>query len=107
MTDQPTLTTDPLADAIYWDAHNAEAARFFVQVARDDMANGVQPSADFCGHMVRRSGLLTRERKGGPVFNDHLTSQLARLYKDRFGIPFQTRDSWAERGGKPKGGEAA
>ena len=37
MSDQLTLTTDPLADAIYWDAHNPEAARYFVQVARDDM----------------------------------------------------------------------
>ena len=52
--------------------------------------------------MVRRSGLLTRQSPGGLVFNDHLTSQLARLYKQRFGIPFHTRDSWAERGGKPK-----
>jgi hypothetical protein len=97
MTDQLTLTVDPLADAVYWDAHNPEAARYFVQVAKDDVARGIQPSSDFCGHMVRRSGLLTRKRAGGPVFNDHLTSQLARLYKKRFGIPFQTRESWAEK----------
>ena len=87
---------DPLSAAIWWRDHNPEAAAYFVQVAREDMANHVQPSSDFCGHMVRRSGLLTR-KGSGPVFNDHLTSALARLFKRELGIPFQTREAAADR----------
>lgn len=105
MTAQLALTVDPLADAVYWDAHNPEAARLYVQTALDDVAAGRTPSSDFCAHIVRRSGLLSREGKPS-VMNDGLTSQLARLYKQRFGIPFNTRDSWAERGGKPRCGRA-
>lgn len=102
MTEQLTLTVDPLADAIAWRDEHPEAFAYFLQVARDDMARGFPPSADFCGHMVRRSGLLTRKAGSPVVFNDHLTSSLARLLKREHGIPFQTRDSWHERGGKPK-----
>jgi len=90
------LTLDPLADAIYWREHNPEAADYFIDVALRDMRNGVQPSSDFCGHMVRRSGLLTR-KGSGPVFNDHFTSNLARLYKRELGIPFKTREAAADR----------
>ena len=100
MTDQLTLGVDALADAVYWDAHNPEAARLYVQNAKDDVAAGRVPSSDYCAHIVRRSGLLSRDGKP-VVMNDALTSQLARLYKQRFGIPFATRESWAERGGKP------
>lgn len=101
MTEQLTLGVDPLADAIAWDAHNPDAARLYVRTAKDDVAAGRVPSSDYCAHIVRRSGLLSRNGKP-VVMNDGLTSQLARLYKKRFGIPFATRDSWAERGGKPK-----
>ena len=31
-----------------------------------------------------------------------MTSVIARLLKRDYGIPFRTRDSWFERGGKPK-----
>ena len=98
MSDQLTLTIDPLQDAIWWRDHNPEAADYYVEIARRDVRNGIQPSSDFCGHMVRRSGLLTR-RGSGPVFNDHLTSALARLFKRELGIPFNTREAAADRMG--------
>jgi len=102
MTEQLTMTgIDPLADAIAWREKNPEAFEYFLAVARDDMAEGYQPSADFCGHMVRRSGLLTREKGSPVVFNDHLTSSLARLCKRDYGIPFRMREAWADKGGKP------
>lgn len=95
---QLPLTLDPLADATAWRDANPEAFAYFVAVAYDDMERGFHPSADFCGHMVRRSGLLTREKGAAVVFNDHLTSSLARLCKRDYGIPFATRaasvDGW-------------
>lgn len=106
MTDQLTLTVDPLTEAKNWREAHPEAFAYFLQVARDDVARGFPPSADFCGHMVRRSGLLTREKHSPVVFNDHLTSALARLCKRDYDIPFQTRESWFEKGGKPKEGAA-
>ena len=98
MTDQLALTVDPLADAIAWRDRNPEAFAFFLRVAQLDVQRGIQPSADYCGHRVRRSGLLDR-RPGEPVvFNDHLTSSLARLCKRDHGVPFQLRkaksDGW-------------
>lgn len=104
MTEQLELVgVDPLQDAIAWRERNPEAFQLFLDVARQDIADGFHPSADYCGHRVRRSGLLTR-RQGEPVlFNDHLTSSLARLCKREYGIPFSTRaarvDTW--------GGDAA
>lgn len=101
MPRQLTLTApDPLADAVAWREKHPDAFAFFLEVARRDMANGVQPSADFCGHMVRRSGLLVREKGSPVVFNDHLTSNLARLCKRDYGIPFVTREAWADKVGK-------
>jgi hypothetical protein len=98
MTEQLPLTgVDPLQDAIAWRERNPEAFQYFLAVARDDMAEGIQPSADFCGHMVRRSGLLVREKGSPVVFNDHLTANLARLCKREYGIPFQTREAAADR----------
>lgn len=99
MTDQLTLApVDALADAIAWRRKNPEAFAYFLEVARADVHNGVHPSSDFCGHMVRRSGLLKREKGRPVVFNDRLTSGLARLLKRDYGIPFETRsarvDSW-------------
>jgi len=97
-SEQLSLGVDPLGDAISWARHNPEAFAYFLQVAREDMNKGIQPSADFCGHMVRRSGLLTRQKGEPVVFNDHLTSNLARLCKRDHGIPFSTRaarvDGW-------------
>jgi len=100
--DQLALGVDPLADAIAWRDQNPEAFSYFLNVALNDLDRGFHPSADFCGHMVRRSGLLTR-RPGEPVvFNDHLTSSLARLLKREYGIPFATRaaksDGWGAVG---------
>jgi hypothetical protein len=96
--DQLTLHVDPLQDAIWWRDENPEAFAYFLAVARDDMERGFHPSSDFCGHMVRRSGLLTRQAGSPVVFNDHLTSSLARLCKLEYGIPFATRrargDDW-------------
>ena len=97
MTEQLSLRVDPISDAIAWRVNNPEAFAYFLHVARVDVANGVQPSADFCGHMVRRSGLLTRKAGEPVLFNDHLTSNLARLCKREFGIPFQTREAAADR----------
>jgi hypothetical protein len=96
---QLTLTVDPLADAVAWAREHPEAFFLFLETAREDVANGVHPSADYCGHVVRRSGLLSRENGSPVVFNDHLTSSLARLCKREYGIPFATRkaavDGWA------------
>lgn len=96
MSEQLTMTVDPLADAVAWRRENPEAYAYFVQVARDDIAAGFPPSADYCGHRVRRSGLLAR-KPGSPVlFNDHLTSSLARLVKREQGIPFATRRAYSD-----------
>lgn len=97
VAEQLALTSpDALSDAINWRERHPDAFAYFLEVAREDMRNGVQPSADFCGHMVRRSGLLTREKGAPVVFNDHLTSNLARLCKREYGIPFQTRKATAD-----------
>lgn len=71
--------------------------------ANEDVANGVRPSMDAYGHLLRRPHLAARlgltRRTGDPVlFNDHLTSSLARLLKREHDIPFSTRqarsDGW-------------
>ena len=94
---------DPLADAIAWKRANPEAYRALVLWAKEDVANGVRPSMDAYGHLLRRPHLASRlgltRRRGDPVlFNDHLTSSLARLLKREHGIPFSTRqaavDGW-------------
>lgn len=102
MSDNLFVALDPLADAIFWRDENPEAFAYFLKVALNDLDRGFRPSADFCGHMVRRSGLL-RLKSGEPVvFNDHLTSSLARLLKREYGIPFATRaaksDGWGAVG---------
>ena len=50
--------------------------------AKEDVANGVRPSMDAYGHLLRRPHMAARlgltRRSGEPVlFNDHLTSSLA------------------------------
>jgi hypothetical protein len=94
---------DPLADAIAWKRTNPEAYRALVLWAKEDVANGIRPSMDAYGHLLRRPHLAARlglqRRTGDPVlFNDHLTSSLARLLKREHDIPFSTRqarvDGW-------------
>jgi hypothetical protein len=104
MSEQLTLGqgVDPLADALDWKRHNPEAYRALVLWAKEDVANGIRPSMDAYGHLLRRPHMaaklgLTR-RTGSPVlFNDHLTSSLARLLKREHGIPFATREAAADR----------
>lgn len=94
---------DPLADALAWKRANPEAYRALVLWAKEDVANGIRPSMDAYGHLLRRPHLAARlgltRRTGDPVlFNDHLTSSLARLLKREHGIPFSFRqarvDGW-------------
>jgi hypothetical protein len=96
---------DPRADAVAWKRANPEAYRALVLWAKEDVANGVRPSMDAYGHLLRRPHMAARlgltRRTGEPVlFNDHLTSSLARLLRREHGIPFATRearvDSWPE-----------
>lgn len=105
MSDQLTfIGVDPLADAVAWKRAHPEAYRALVLWAKEDVANGVRPSMDAYGHLLRRPHMaaklgLTR-RTGEPVlFNDHLTSSLARLLRREHGLPFVTRaaryDSWS------------
>jgi hypothetical protein len=104
MSEQLELTgVDPLADAIAWKRANPEAYRALVLWAEEDIANGVHPSMDAYGHLLRRPHMaarlgLTRRTKDPVLFNDHLTSSLARLLKREHGIAFSTRqarvDSW-------------
>ena len=103
MTDAGQLTLAPadvLADAVAWRRKNPEAFEYFVKVALDDIARGFPPSADYCGHCLRRSGLLTRSKGSPVVFNDHLTSSLARLCKREYGIPFATRRAYSDTWGQ-------
>ena len=98
-----TDAVDPLGDALDWKRRNPEAYRALVLWAKEDVANGVRPSMDAYGHLLRRPHMAARlgltRRTGEPVlFNDHLTSSLARLLRREHGIPFATRearvDSW-------------
>jgi hypothetical protein len=95
---------DPLADALAWKSANPEAYRALVLWARADVLAGVRPSMDAYGHILRRPHIAARlglrRHTGDPVlFNDHLTSSLARLLKREHGIPFATRaarvDTWS------------
>lgn len=97
MAEQLSLASvDPLADAIAWARQNSEAYKALVAWALEDMANGIRPSMDAYGHLLRRPHMAARlglrRRTGDPVlFNDHMTSSLARLLKRELGIPFATR----------------
>lgn len=102
MTDQLILAVfDPLAEALAWKSANPEAYRALVMWAREDLANGVRPSMDAYGHLLRRPHMaarlgLTRLAEDPVLFNDHLTSVLARLLAREYGIPFTTRRSRAD-----------
>lgn len=102
--DQLTLGVDPLADAIAWRRKNPAAWDALVQWSRADVKAGIRPSMDAYGHLLRRPHMANRlglqRMLGDPVlFNNDLTSSLARLLKREHGIPFETRaarvDSWA------------
>lgn len=101
--DQLTLTgVDPLSDAISWKRENPEAYRALVMWARADVAAGIRPSMDAYGHILRRPHIasrlgLKRQHLSPVLFNDHLTSSLARLLKREHGIPFATREAAADR----------
>lgn len=103
MSEQLTITVDPLADAIAWKRNNPEAYRALVMWARADEAAGIRPSMDAYGHILRRPHIaarlgLQRQHLSPVLFNDHLTSSLARLLRREFGIDFATRraasDTW-------------
>lgn len=104
MSEQLELTAvDPLADAVAWRRANPDAYAALVLWAKEDMLNGVRPSMDAYGHLLRRPHMaarlgLTRRTNDPVLFNDHLTSTLARLLKREHGIPFETRkagvDGW-------------
>ena len=83
MSDQLTfIGVDPLGDAVDWKRHHPEAYRALVLWAKEDMANGVRPSMDAYGHLLRRPHMaaklgLTR-RTGEPVALQRPPDQLAR-----------------------------
>jgi hypothetical protein len=91
VTAQLTLTTD--IEAVHFLAANPGAEAFILGVALEDMRNRVQPSMDYCGHRLRRSGLLKPGVGHEFTFNDHKTSVLGRYFKREYGIPFHTRAS--------------
>ena len=104
MSDQLELSVDPLADALAWKRRSPEAYRALVLWAKEDVANGIRPSMDACGHLLRRPHMasrlgLTRRTCDPVLFNDHLTSSLARLLRREHVIPFVTRqarsDTWS------------
>ena len=105
MNDQLTVTAvDPLADAIAWKARNPEAYRALVLWAKEDQAHGVRPCMDAYGHLLRRPHLAAQlgleRRIGDPVlFNNDLTSSLARLIKREYGLRFSTRKARADEWG--------
>jgi hypothetical protein len=96
---------DPLADAIAWREKNPAAWDAIVKWASDDMDAHIHPSMDAYGHALRRPHwahkLGLKRILGDPVlFNDHLTTSLARLImRDHPTIKFPIRkarvDSWS------------
>ena len=93
---------DPLADAIAWRRANPEAFAFIVELAREDTRRGIRPCMDAYGHILRRPHIAHRlgltPRLGDPVlFNNNLTSSLARLLKREHGFDFALRDAKVDR----------
>ena len=95
---------DPLSDAVNWKRAHPEAYRALLAWARADVAAGIHPSMAAYGHILRRPHIAARlglrRHEGDPLlFNDHLTSSLARLLRREHGIPFATRaarvDEWS------------
>lgn len=93
MTDQLTLTLDPLADAIHWAEHHPDQLAFILDLWRKDEAAGIPPSADYYWHCLRRSGLVHRQAGEAVACNDRFTSSLGRYLKREFGIPCRTRNA--------------
>ena len=103
MSTQLALGVDPLADAIAWAKRNPDAYAFLVRLAYEDTARGIRPSMDAYGHILRRPHIarrlgLTRSDREPVLFNNNLTSSLARLLKREHGFAFATRaarvDEW-------------
>lgn len=104
MTEQLTLSqgVDPLADAIYWAKHYPEQVRFVLQLWEMDRVRNIPPSMDYYWHCIRRAGFTDRKTGSPVVCNDGMTSVISRYLKREYGIPFRLRDSWTEKGGRPK-----
>jgi hypothetical protein len=103
MTDQLTLTVDPLADVISWREKNPEAWRAVVRWAHEDRAAGYAPSTRMYLCLLRRphfaAALGLSPMAGDKVLaNDHLSSGLARLLNREYpDLRCPTRDAWADR----------
>ena len=106
MSDQLSLTVDPLADAVAWKKNNPEAWDALVRWAHADRQRGIRPSVDAYFHVLRRpymaSLLGVVPRAGEPVLlNNDLTSFVARLLNREFPdlrIPTRSArvDGWQE-----------
>jgi hypothetical protein len=105
MSEQLTMTVDPLADAIAWREKNPEAWQALVVWAHEDRSAGFYPSTRLYCCLLRRphfaAQLGLRRMAGDPVLvNDHLSSSLARLLNREYpDLDCPTRaalvDGWA------------
>jgi len=93
MTDQLTLTLDPLQDAVQWAEHHPEQLVFILGLWKLDKSAGIPPSADYYWHCLRRSGLVHRVQGEPVTCNDRFTSSLGRYLKREYGIPCRTRNA--------------
>ena len=105
MSDQLSLTVDPLGDAVSWRRLNPDAYAALVRWCREEIAAGGRPSIDAYGHVLRHPYIARHlglvRMAGDPVlFNNNLTSGLARLLKRDEGLEIPTRaarvDGWQE-----------
>ena len=94
---QLSMRIDPLSDAVAWADQHPDQLEYVLEIARRDIRNGIHPSADYCWHCLRRSGLVTRQAGEPVTCNDHATSSLARYLKREHGVPFRTRDAAVDR----------
>lgn len=83
MSEQLSLTVDPLADVLAWKRRNPDAWRFIVDLAHQDRARGIDPSTRYYCCVLRRPEHARRlglERCSESLLvNDHLSSGMARL----------------------------
>jgi hypothetical protein len=105
MSEQLTMTIDPLADVLAWRRRNPEAWQFIVDLAHEDRGRGITPSTRYYCCVLRRPEHARRlglERGDAPVLvNDHLSSGLARLLNREYpDLACPTRaarvDEWSE-----------
>jgi hypothetical protein len=103
MTDQLTLTVDPLSDVIAWRRCNPEAWRAVVRWAKEDRESGHAPSTRMYLCLLRRphfaSALGLSPMAGDHVLaNDHLSSGLARLLNREYPeLKCPTREARVDR----------